>query len=99
MRGVVLAVKAKADLKEIARYTHTHWGGEQRLKYLAQFYACFDELAKNPGKGKDYSHIRKGYFGRLVGSHLVFYRHARTRIEIVRVLHQSMDIENRLAEP
>jgi toxin ParE1/3/4 len=98
MQGFVLAVKAKADLKQIARYTHTHWGGEQRHKYLAQLFACFERLAKNPDKGKDYSHVREGYFGQAVGSHLVFYRQTPTRIEVVRVLHQSMDIERRLAE-
>jgi toxin ParE1/3/4 len=99
MRGFVLAVKAKADLKEIGRYTQTQWGREQRFKYIGQLYACFEELAEKPTKGKDYSYVREGYFGQAVGSHLVFYRQTRTRIEIIRILHQSMDIEGRLTEP
>lgn len=98
MPGFALSAMAKTDLKEIGRYTQRHWGREQRLKYLALLDACFTELAANPNSGKDSSAIRSGYRCYPAGSHLVFYRLAGNRIEIIRILHQSMEIGSRLAE-
>lgn len=91
--------KAEADLKEIARYTQSHWGRGQRLKYLKRLDACFWALAENPHKGEDCSEIREGYQRWPVGSHVVFYRLVVDRVEIIRILHQNMDIESRLSEP
>ena len=57
-------------------------------------------LAENPESGKDYSKIRKGYFRSQIKSHLVFYKinTKKKEIEIIRILHQRMDIETRLSE-
>jgi toxin ParE1/3/4 len=54
----------------------------------------------NPKSGKDYSHIRKGYFRSGVKSHFKFYKiNLRdNELEIIRILHQQMDIESRLFE-
>lgn len=42
-------------------------------------------------------HIRKGYRASKVKSHLVFYKICdENTIEVIRILHQRMDIENRL---
>ncbi len=97
MPGFTLTKKAKADLKEIAHYTQCQWGRDQRDKYLAMLDSCFHQLAANPFMGKDCSHIRSGYRKNTVGSHVIFYRQTSVDIiEIVRVLHGSMDIERRL---
>jgi len=57
-------------------------------------------LAKDPNSGKDYSKIRKGYFRSRIKSHFIFYKiNIKTKeIEIIRILHQQMDIETRLSE-
>ncbi|MFP4085769.1 MAG: type II toxin-antitoxin system RelE/ParE family toxin [Desulfobacteraceae bacterium] len=48
--------------------------------------------------GKDRSRIRSGYPKNTAGSHVIFYRETSADvIEIVRVLHGSMDIETRLS--
>ena len=92
--------KAKADLKEIGRYTQEHWGRDQRNQYLTMMDACFHQLAANPHIGKDCSEIRDGYRKFNAGSHVIFYRQTATdTIEIVRVLHGRMDIETRFAVP
>ena len=54
-------------------------------------------LAENPNSGKDFSHARKNYRYAKVKSHIIFYRNIekQKRIEIIRVLHQRMNIENR----
>ena len=41
-------------------------------------------------------HIRKGYRASKIKSHLIFYRALNDRIEVIRILHERMDIENRL---
>ncbi len=42
-------------------------------------------------------HLRKGYRAAKVKSHLIFYKLSSSdEIEIVRILHERMDIENRL---
>jgi len=42
-----LRAKARGDLTRIAVFTERRWGVEQRNKYLGQFDAAFQQLAKN----------------------------------------------------
>jgi toxin ParE1/3/4 len=91
-----LTAKARADLKSIGRYTQDTWGREQRNKYLAQLDHCFHMLAQEPHKGRPCDDIRKGYRKYHVGRHLIFYRQTGKDIEIIRILHDRMDIENHL---
>jgi len=53
-------------------------------------------LATKPKSGKIIDHIRKGYLSSKVKSHYIFYRYTSNEIEIVRILHESVDIPNRL---
>lgn len=93
-----LTQKAKGDLKEIARYTQKIWGRQQRNFYLQQIDAAFHDLAAMPEKGRNADNIRQGYRKYGIGKHLIFYRMTQPdHIEVVRILHSSMDMENRLA--
>jgi toxin ParE1/3/4 len=42
MPSFTLSNRAKADLKEIGRYTEKHWGREQRNYYLNMLHHCFN---------------------------------------------------------
>jgi len=98
MPSFTLTKKAVSDLLEIGRYTELHWGKEQRNKYLAKLDACFHQVAADPFMGKDCSDIHKGYRKMNAGSHVIFYRQKNAaEIEIVRVLHERMDFESKLA--
>lgn len=98
MPSFTLTNMAKADVKDIGRYTLHNWGREQRNHYFSILDACFRQLAENPLNGKDCSEIRSGYRKFNVGSHIIFYRHITAdTIEIARVLHGHMDIENHLS--
>jgi len=56
-------------------------------------------ISENYESGKSLEHIRKGYRSSKVKSHLIFYRKSkRSTVEIIRILHQRMDIENHLIE-
>jgi toxin ParE1/3/4 len=90
--------RAKADLRSIGRYTQRTWGREQRNRYLASVDAAFHMLAHDPQRGRACDDIRPGYRKYHVGRHLIFYRQVATGIEIIRVLHDQMDIETHLEE-
>lgn len=98
MGKFTLTKRAIADLQEIGRYTQKHWGVDQRNAYLTMLDSCFQQLAENPGKGRDCGDIRNGYSKIPVGSHVVFYRRLQNEvIEIVRVLHGRMDVSAQLS--
>jgi toxin ParE1/3/4 len=84
---------AKQDLRSIGRYTQVTWGKEQRNFYLAKIDAVFHLLAQEPQRGKACDDIRLGYRKYHTGRHLIFYRQSPEGLEIVRVLHDRMDIE------
>jgi toxin ParE1/3/4 len=95
-----ISVKANEDLENIWLYTLETWSVAQAHYYVDLILDEIECLANNPTIGKDYGHIRKGYRYAKVKSHLIFYRIAETSsgIEVIRVLHQRMDIENRLGD-
>ncbi|MDO9163944.1 MAG: type II toxin-antitoxin system RelE/ParE family toxin [Methylococcaceae bacterium] len=97
MVGFELTNKAKSDIKEIGSYTQNTWGKRQRNIYLTALDKSFHALTADHLKGRDCSEIRIGYRKYQVGKHIVFYREINSSlIEIVRVLHERMDIEAHL---
>jgi toxin ParE1/3/4 len=94
MTGFELTNKAKSDLKAIGLYTQDIWGKQQRDIYLSTLDKSFHALAANHQIGHDCGKIRIGYRKYQVGKHIVFYRELDVNmIQIVRVLHERMDIE------
>jgi toxin ParE1/3/4 len=93
-----LSNKAIEDLKSIGRYTQQTWGLEQRKKYLAKIDAGFHTIAREPRIGTACDNIRKGYRKFYVGRNLVFYRQTGNRVEIIRILHDRMDVKSHMSE-
>lgn len=95
-----ISVKASEDIENIWLYTFENWSLEQADRYISLILNEIEYLADNPKSGKDVNRIRKNYRCSKVKSHLIFYRliEKQSEIEIIRVLHQRMDIENRLKE-
>lgn len=98
--GYKISVKAAEDIENIWLYTFENWSLEQADRYLDLIFDEIEYLAANPAVGKDFSHVRKNYRRSKVKSHIVFYRHLENQsdIEVIRVLHQRMDIESRLED-
>ena len=93
-----VARKAYSDLVAIGRFTEKEWGKAQRITYLKQIDECFLQIARNPEIGTSCDFIRTGYRKFPQASHLIFYRQdAVGVIEIIRVLHRSMDVESKLS--
>ena len=93
---VLIHESAIVDLDEIWLFTFQSWSIEQADRYHSLINKEINFLASNPEMGKDFSHIRKGYKSSKVKSHFIFYKFSSTEIEIIRILHENMDIHNRL---
>ena len=92
-----LTSKAYEDLKSIAIYTQENWGVSQRNIYLKMMDNAFNELSEDPDRGRKIDNIRSGYHKYKIGKHFIFYRLvSESDIEIIRILHQKMDIESHL---
>ncbi len=91
-----LSNKAELDLILIGRYTLKRWGVRQRNFYIKQLDACFSSIAENPLTGTACYFIAAGYRKLPQGRHVIFYKQSESGIvEIIRVLHRSMDIESK----
>jgi toxin ParE1/3/4 len=89
--------RAISDLEEIWEYTTENWSERQAEKYYKLLISSCKELVVHPGLGKDYSLISKGLLGYKTAEHIIFYYIKQKReIEIVRILHVSMDCKSRL---
>lgn len=90
--------EAQIDIENIWLYTFETWSIEQADRYFNLILDEIEYLTQNPTSGIDYNHIRKGYYRSKVKSHFIFYRInvKENEIEIIRILHQQMDIDNRL---
>lgn len=93
MTGFSVSSAARSDLKKIAAYTQKVWGAEQRRTYLKGLDLAFHFLAENPLAGVPCDYIAEGLRKHQFESHIIFYDKDNTAINIVRVLHKSMDIE------
>ena len=93
-----ISEEAQNDLENIWLYTFDTWSLEQADRYFNLILDEIEFIAENPNSGKDYSHVRKGYLSSKVKSHFIFYKinPNESLVEIIRILHQQMDIENRL---
>jgi len=95
-----ISIEAQNDIENIWLYTFETWSLEQADRYYDLIFDEIEFISKNPKSGKDYNDIRKGYYRSKVKSHYIFYKinQKEEEIEIVRILHQLMDIESRLYE-
>ncbi len=97
MAKVILRQEAIDDLNDIWAYTFEEWSEKQADKYYATLeFACV-QIGENPELGKKYDGISNSLFGLKTGKHIIFYHIiSEVAIEIIRILHESMDFQNRL---
>ena len=92
-----ISQQAIEDLDKIWIYTLNKWSKEQADRYYDLIIAEIDFIADNYLIGKSAGQTRKNYRVTKIKSHLIFYRKVENEIvEIVRILHQRMDIKKRL---
>lgn len=98
MAEFTLTNRTVEDLSEIWNYTVDKWSEIQADKYytINLLNYCRD-LAEHPGSGKNYEIVTAGLLGFNVNRHIIFYRIVSSNeIEVVRILHEMMDLRNRI---
>jgi toxin ParE1/3/4 len=99
MSDYIISEKAIEDINKIWNYTAENWSLEQADRYYNLIYDEIEYIVRNFELASDFSKIRKSYKYSKVKSHLIFFKKDKNNeIEIVRVLHERMNIENRLSE-
>ena len=96
MGSYTLSPAAQSDLESIWDYTVSHWGVAQAEDYTRKIQAACEALSEGRMVSRSAEDIRAGYRKAAVGSHMMFFRMQSGVMEIVRILHQSMDVERHL---
>ena len=96
---IVFRQESINDLNAIWEYTFEEWSESQADKYYSTLrYDCM-QIGENPKLGKLYGGISENLFGFRSGKHIIFYQQiSNDEIEIVRILHERMDLKNRINE-
>jgi toxin ParE1/3/4 len=94
----VISKEALADLDAIWLYTAEKWSLTQADRYYFMIIDEIDFISRNVQSGKSMEYLRKGYRASKVKSHLIFYRISTDGIEIIRILHERMDLQTKLGE-
>ncbi len=89
---------SEADLEDIWKYTFETWGIRQAGKYLRQLKKRIEALSLHPDIGRKRDSISKGLLCFHEGRHLIIYRKEKKGIVIIRVLHDRMDVPERIKE-
>jgi len=96
VRSIDLRPAADADLADIFSYSEETWGADQAERYTGEIIAMFSRLAADPRMGQPASQRHASLRRFPCGSHLIIFASRDRSIEIVRILHQRMDIDSRL---
>ncbi|MBL7114007.1 MAG: type II toxin-antitoxin system RelE/ParE family toxin [Bacteroidales bacterium] len=91
--------KASEDLAQIWNYTVDTWSENQADHYFQLLLDCCQDISDGTVYGKQYDGIYPGLLGKKAGKHIIFYRITNHDVvEIVRILHERMDLGKRIRE-
>ena len=99
MAKVIFRQEAIDDLNDIWTYTFKKWSEKQADKYYSMLEFACKQIGENPELGKEYKGINRNLHGLRTGKYIIFYQvMVEQEIEIIRILHERMDLKNRLDE-
>jgi toxin ParE1/3/4 len=99
MANVILRQEAINDLNNIWEYTFEKWSETQADKYYEMLKLSCLEIGNNPKIGRQYDEINEDLLGLHSGRHIIFYQSIdKYEVEIIRIIHESMDLKIRLNE-
>ena len=96
MTSYRLSLTAQRDLSSIWDYTAEHRDVLQAETYVNEIRAAIERIAEDPARGRVCDEIREGYRRYGIGSHLIFYVDRADNVDVIRVLHQRMDLTRHL---
>jgi toxin ParE1/3/4 len=88
--------EAELDLEGIWEYTAKTWSDNQAVKYIDDIEAVFLLLVDNPFLCRERVELQPPVRIHCFQSHLIVYRQLGDDIGIIRILHESVDVEERL---
>lgn len=89
---------ARADLDDIWKVGISRWGLLQAERYAQAFLDSIELLRLHPNMGPARDDLAPGLRHLLVQRHLILYRPVGDGIQIMRVLHHSMDLARHLRD-
>ena len=90
---LVWSAHAEEDLISIWRWSAEAWSEDIAAKHLFDIERACERLTDDPMLGRARDELISGIRSLPVRPHSVFYRTSAREVEIVRVLHQRMDVE------
>jgi len=95
----IINEKAVEDINQIWTYTAENWSVEQADRYYNLILDEIEYIAGNFEEARSFETIKQGYRTSKVKSHIIFFKKTKdNQIEVIRVLHERMDLENRLKD-
>lgn len=94
-----ISLAATNDLESIWLYSRHVWSERQADRYCRSIMDEINAICSQPYAGVNYGHVRTGYYASKVKSHLIFYRIKCDQLEVVRILHERMDIISQFNQP
>ena len=88
---LLVSQRAREDLVDIWRYTSSHWGEEHADLYIDLLVMRFSWLAQHKGLWRERADLGSGVYSYLEQSHAIYFLNSEGRMQIVRILHKSMD--------
>ena len=99
MSQYVISEKALQDINNLWIYTAENSSVAQVNRYYNLIFDEIEYIINNFDMARDCGKILKSYKYSKVKSHLIFFKKDKmNEIEVIRVLHERMDIESRLKE-
>ena len=95
-QGFKLRQKAENDLEKIYSYSSAEFGQERAESYVQTLIHAFEGLANGQKIARAYHHVNNNLWCYSCQSHLIFFKKTATTIDILRILHQSMDVSRHL---
>lgn len=96
MPRILKQAQAEQDLVEIWLYTLDEWGEYQANKYLDDLDAVLRLLAEQPLICRERTELNPPVRTHHHAHHLIVYQALDDGISVVRVLHESMDVDNHM---
>ncbi|MBY6153040.1 type II toxin-antitoxin system RelE/ParE family toxin [Vannielia litorea] len=96
MPSLRLTPLAEKDLEGIWRYTAEHWSPRQADSYLNALFDAMTGLAAGTRQARPVV-VVADYIKTTSGSHMIYARPEPDGLFIIRVLHESMDVEQHLS--
>jgi len=99
MSDYIISEKALEDINKIWIFTAENWSIEHADRYYNLILDEIEYISHNFEMARDFGSIIKFYRYSKMKSHLIFFKKNKyNEIEVIRVLHERMDIESRLKQ-